>query len=700
MTLRASDREYNIALRRRLRSLWVIGAAHLRKNIPILALLLIIMGSALSSGCGASAAGPGKPVAAPIDGDEAYHVIVAGGEPEGVAAALAAARNGMRTLLVEKGDALGGLMTLGMLNFLDMNLGPKKELLTRGIFEEFYRALGNAFDVEEAKTWFWGKCQAEPNLTVFLHTEILAPLMDGNRLTGLRVRRNGQEEIIRGLAVIDATADADVACAAGAPYTTGGEDYGAAGTLQGVTLVFEASGVDWQKVVHFLKNDGNEGTGADAAAAWGYGAEAQKYQPKDENMRFRGPNIARQKNGNVLLNALIIFGVDALDPESYKEGIERGRREIPHIIAFMRESFAGFENAAFAGAAPRLYVRETRHILGEYRLTITDVLENRDHWDRIGHGSYPVDVQPTGPANYGNVIGAPDIYSIPFRCLVPLSVDGLLVAGRCASYDSLPHGSTRVIPVGMVAGEACGTAAAYAVSEGVAFRQMAADREAVKWLQGRLKKQGAYLSEYTPPRMAVMDHWAYEGVAAMRELGLTEGGYNNDYRLENALPNRWALQNKLNKLMSLAHARTAGRGGGQIPLWEISLADDEVTVGEVFLAAAQGAYIGDRGRAGQSDAAGGQPGDGRAGSGQPGDGRAGSGQPGDGQPGDAQAGGAGEKVFAGAEEAKEYLISRGVLEEQVLEHFPDKGAIANYGQLLYILGRLYTTLMDEAFIIQ
>ena len=589
-----------------------------------------------------------KPVAGPvIDGSEAYHVIVVGGEPEGIAAALSSARNGAKTLLIERGEALGGLMTLGMLNFLDMNHGPKGELLTRGIFEEFYKALGNAFDLEQAKSWFLRACEAEPNLTVSLNTSVIKPLLEGDKLTGLVVIRDGREMTLRALAFIDATTDADIAAAAGVPYTVGGEDYGAGGAFQGVTLVFEVSGVDWRAVSDYLKNDGNPGTGVDGNAAWGYGAEAQKYNPSDENTRFRGPNIARQKNGNVLLNALIIFGVDALDPESYALGIERGLAEIPRIIGFMRENFKGFEQAAFAGAAPRLYVRETRHIIGEYRLTITDVLENRDHWDRIGHGSYPVDIQPTGPGNFGNIIGVPDIYSIPFRCLVPLKVDGLLVAGRSASYDSIPHGSARVIPIGMVTGEACGAAAAYAVKNDYSFRRMTSDEKAIKDLQNALIRRGAYLTEYVPPVMAVTRHWAYSGVRVARELGLTEGGYNNDYRLENPLPNRWALQNKLNRLMSLARARTAARGEGQVPFWEISLPDDDIPLSELVYETARAASL---------------------------------------------AGAALPEEFAGFGEARLYLLEKGILDRADSEHFPDPDAVATYGQLLYLLGRLYTYL--------
>ena len=634
-------------------------------TIIIITILAILTITAMLISCNArkkiSVTGP------IIDGAEGYHVIVAGGEPEGVSAALAAARNGMKTLLIEQGDALGGLFTLGKLNFLDMNYSksPSHEMLTQGIFKEFYNSLGSAFDVEEAKTWFLEKCLKEPNLTVKLNTEIVAPIMDGNTIAGLKIKEYGNPDPTeyRSLAVIDATADGDIAAMAGAPYTIGAEDYGQRGTLQGVTLVFEVTGVNWAAVTNYLENDDNPGTGADSVSAWGYGKEALNYESIDGNMRFRGPNIARQKNGDMLLNALIIFGVDALDPNSYAEGIERGQREIPNLIKFMRENFIGFENVEYVSHAPRLYVRETRHIIGEYRLTITDVLENRDHWDRIGHGNYPVDLQPTSPDNTGNVIGAPDIYSIPFRCLVPLEIDQLLVAGRSASYDSLPHGSARVVPIGMVTGEACGTAVAYSINNNVTFRQMAYDPEAILWLQNTLKKQGAYLVEYTPPRMDVMDHWAYPGLAAVRELGYADGGYSNDYRLDNDVTHRWALQNRLNRIMDVMHERTEPQGAYQIPAWVTSLDSDEVTVGLVFQKTAECASFMDRdwypGGPSLSDEI---P-----------------------QP----------KTFASAAEARDYLINLSVLKSGDLIHFPDNDAIATYGQLFYIVGALYTALMEQ-----
>ena len=521
-----------------------------------------------------------------INGQEGYHVIVVGGEPEGIAAALSAARNGLKTLLIEDDYALGGLMTLGQLNFLDMNHGPQDELLTRGIFEEFYQDLGNAFDIEEAKVYFFNKVKKEKNITLLLNTEVIEPLMTGKTITGVRVKEEadeGEKTVdYLGLRAIDATIDADLAAQAGVPYTIGGEDYGEKGLLMGVTLVFEVSGVNWERVIQYLKHeDKDPHTGADQVAAWGYGKEAEGYVPQDPQMRFRGPNLARQKDGNVLINALLIFGVDSLDPASKAEGIARGEKEITHIVQYMRENFAGFEKTQFVSRAEQLYVRESRHIQGEYRLTITDVLENRDHRDKIGYGSYPVDVQPTSPANSGNVIGKPAMYAIPFRCLVPLEVENLLVVGRSASYDSLPHGSARVLPVGMVTGEAAGVASVYSINEGVSFREMTVSGAAIKWVQEKLVVQGAYLEDYIPPRPLVMDHWAYPGVKVTRELGLIEGGYENNYGLERKI-NKWNLENKLNKILRVAHEQNS-----QVRLRRVEV-PLTVREKEMIVAAAQG----------------------------------------------------------------------------------------------------------------
>jgi len=129
------------------------------------------------------------------------------------------------------------------------------------------------------------------------------------------------------------------------------------------------------------------------------------------------------------------------------------------------------------------------------------------------------------------VIGNPDRYAIPFRCLTTLNVDNLLIVGRSASFSSLAASSARVVPLGMACGQAAGPAAALSRGEDLDFRVMSRDEETIARLQAQLKAQGAYLEDFSIDE-PFMSHWAYKGMAALRRLGLMSGGYDNDYRLD------------------------------------------------------------------------------------------------------------------------------------------------------------------------
>ncbi|MBQ2036022.1 MAG: FAD-dependent oxidoreductase [Peptococcaceae bacterium] len=504
-------------------------------------ILLLAVAMCGLAGCGENSNVAEQPIQEGMD----YDVIVVGGDPEGVCAAVSSARSGLKTLLIEDDEALGGLMTLGKLNFIDICESRDGSILTQGLFMEFYDAVGGtAFDVETAKQFFYDWVVNEKNATLKLNTEFIKPVMDGDTIVGVVVEENGEQATYTASRIIDATVDADVAAAAGAPYTVAGEDIGEKERHMGVTLVFELSGVNWDKVVDYLENDDNEGTGATDKTAWGYTREGYAYEPKDDLMRLRGFNVARQDNGNVLVNALIIFGVDAMSEESKAQGIARAQKELEYIVPYVRENFIGFENVELAGTASQLYIRESRHIIGEYQLTIDDVLENRDQWDKIAIVAYPADIQPTAGQTYGTVIGSPDRYAIPFRSIVPLEVENMLVIGRSASYTSLAAGSARVIPVGMAEGEAAGVASAYSLNNAISFRDMSTDEAAIADVQKTLKKQGAYLDDFEVHE-AFMEHWAYPGVKVIRSLGLLDGGYSNDYRLDEPM-GKWRLQNMIN----------------------------------------------------------------------------------------------------------------------------------------------------------
>jgi hypothetical protein len=477
---------------------------------------------------------------------DVYDVVVVGTDPEGVMAAVSAARNGLKTLLIDgrDRDILGGLMTLGWLNSLDHNYDRENkdafgrpDLLNKGLFLEWYKQVeGDSFDVVTAANAFWHMVQKESNIDLMMKAKSiepkLAPGSGGNKtVTGVTiVAADGAKHEVAAKAVIDATQDADIAAAAGVPYTIGRADLGDEKARMAVTAVFRLKNVTpdvWKQVQKRLKDDGDPNTDANERSAWGYG-EMQKYPPNNkERVKMRGLNIGRQNDDTILINALQIFGIDGLDPKSRAEAFEIAEKELPYVVDYMKKLYPEFAGLELDGIAPELYVRETRHIQGEYRLTMIDVLENRDQWDRIAFGSYPVDIQRISPTDNGAVMSHPIKYAIPFRSIVPLQVDGLLVVGRSASFDTLPHGSARVIPVGMATGEAAGAAARIAIDNGVTFRQLSASKELVAALQDKLNKQGMELKPYELKPQPYMQQKDYEGLKTVVSMGLVIGGYDN-----------------------------------------------------------------------------------------------------------------------------------------------------------------------------
>lgn len=471
-----------------------------------------------------------------------YDVIVVGTDPEGVTAAVSAARNGLKVLLVEtrKRDVLGGLMTLGWLNSLDMNKSPvinnkyPEKTLNKGIYQEWYGMIeGTSFDVNRAASSFQKLVQDEKNIHLLLNVKQATPMMQGTKVTGMNIiRENGKILSIRTSAIIDATQDADVAAQAGAPYTLYREDLGDSPDLRiAVTLVFKISGVT-DKVWQEMREDPNT-VGSDARSIWGFKNAREYVSSNPDRVGIRSLNIGRQDDNTILLNTMQIYAIDPLDPASLAEGIKIGTKEAPLIVDYLKKKYKSFRNVKYAGVATELYVRESRHIIGEYRLTIADLLENRDFSDAIAYGSYEVDIQgssigTTGKPQVGSILMNPKQYGVPFRSLVPLKIDGLLVVGRSASFDTLPHGSARVIPLGMATGEAAGAAVKLAKDKGKTFRQLSRSSEDMKELRSRLTKQGMDLRMRPVGKQPYQKHEDYAGLLTAVSLYATVGAYSND----------------------------------------------------------------------------------------------------------------------------------------------------------------------------
>ncbi|NLF95781.1 MAG: FAD-dependent oxidoreductase [Candidatus Riflebacteria bacterium] len=525
-----------------------------------------------------------------------YDVIVVGGDPEGIAAAVAAARAGARTLLVDTRPVLGGLMTRGWLNTLDMNLDLRRRPLNGGIFAEIYRELDdNSFDVDLMEQLLDRLAAREQKLSVIRDALSVLPVVGSQTmplykpgqalqpdagelprhllahkppplalvesptaLSGIEIHFADRPAIkIRAGFCIDATQDADLAVAAGAGCKAYGEDVWGSVRNMATTLVFRLNNIsdaDWQKMCAALggSSDPDGLLGGTRRSIWGFGDTLKKYTASTSRVRIRGLNLGRQNDGSVLVNALLVFGIDGLDLQSRREARRLAEAELPSLLAFLQKNIAGMAGAGIAGIAPELYVRTSRQIVTQYRLSVDDVLENRDFADRVGFGSYPLDIQAQMPEHHGDVTGKPEQYAVPLRSLIPVGFTNLMVVGRSAGFDSLAQSSARTIPVGMAAGQAAGVVAAISLQRGITIDCVASDSAVVDELHRQLTQQGVNITANPARSPAIIEHWAYPGLTFMRRRGQISGGYGNEYFLDQPVSGK-AFANRLAHLASDLH---------------------------------------------------------------------------------------------------------------------------------------------------
>ena len=414
-----------------------------------------------------------------------YDVIVAGGGPSGIAAAVAASRAGARTLLVERYGFLGGAGTAMMVNpwmSYWAGEGSKEVQIIFGVLQELIdgmSALGmyghpkqrTAFDPEALKVVAERLC-LNAGVTLLYHTFLGGVRMDGNRISSIiAANKSGLVELSAQI-YVDATGDADLSAFAGAEVEKGRE---VDSLTQPMTLNFRMANVDIDRMP-----DRQEITRRYKEAK----ARGDIRCPREDVLWF----YANQP-GVIHFNTTRVILKDATDPWELTEAEIEGRRQVQEIVRFLKTEIEGFENAYLQTTAPQIGVRESRRVMGEYVLTAEELLAACKFEDVIARGSYPVDIHnPNGEGTVIRRLKPGEWYEIPFRCLIPRKIENLLVGGRPISATHEAHSAIRVQPIAMAIGQAAGAAAAVCVKDGVRPREVD-----VRKVQSLLQQQGAKL---------------------------------------------------------------------------------------------------------------------------------------------------------------------------------------------------------------
>jgi hypothetical protein len=435
--------------------------------------------------------------------NETVDVIVAGGGPAGLGAAVSAARTGSSVLLLEKRGFLGGNITAAFVETCNWFLHGAR-FSPRGLYREietaYRKEYGRSHDVRENAPHrfsseylkiFLDEFILRENIRILLHSFVNDVVVNNNHLDGVIIQTKNGPMAVSGSIIIDATGDGDIAAAAGSPYWKGRDRDG---YCQPGTLNFRIAGVNVKTLTEqgdLLKKIGKQ--------------FEQDYLAGSTNLTCKRKDLpfGRLTQGGLIsyINYPCEYMIDPTGPAGLTQGEIACRGYIKEMYHYMKEHFPGFENIEIAAIAPEIGFRDSRRIQGKYTLTHEDIETNKTFEDTVcllprmydmlsPDGNMQGDGALEGKGYNGHIfvhIEEEDTrtFEVPYRCLLPVTIDNLLVAGRCISTTHVAESGIRAVYACMLTGQAAGTAASCAVRKACIPEQVA-----IGDVQASLNKQG------------------------------------------------------------------------------------------------------------------------------------------------------------------------------------------------------------------
>ena len=431
------------------------------------------LGALVSAGAGTSFAAP---VVAGVADDKIYRqpavdvpvveeadVVVCGGGPAGIAAAIAAARKGARVRLIEVHGYLGGVWTAGMVNnIIDYK---NKTGLVAEIMKELEKSGAQVspevFDVEEMKRLLEAMC-LQAGVKLLYHTRVVAAVKNrANRLTHVIVENVSGRQAFAAQAFVDATGEGDLAVQSGCGFSWGSP---VTGKTQPMSMIALLGGLDYASLspLGLIR-----GSISSASAKTAFREELKR---AGVTPSYGQPTLLRIRDDHFAMMANHEYGACGIDAQQLTDASIRARAEVHSMICALRKLGGVWKNVRILATSAQIGVREGRRIHGRYTVTKEDLVGGARFDDAVCRAEYCVDIHALEPHHSGGGYTSDGVtvkpYDIPLRALIAKDVDGLLMAGRCISGDFYAHASYRVTGNAVALGEAAGRTAAVAALNG------------------------------------------------------------------------------------------------------------------------------------------------------------------------------------------------------------------------------------------
>ena len=402
-------------------------------------------------------------------------VLVCGAGPAGLGASIRAARLGMSVMVIEMMGCLGGIATAGMMSHWG---GRSSSKIMQEIWDLTYEnakhvgwdensGCGKDAIYHDVQKITLEQMMQKENIKVLYYTHVCKAVVENGEIIGVIVENKSGRGFIKAKRVVDATGDGDVAASAGVPYIKGRE---ADGRMQPCTIMFNVGGVDTERAVFPPSFETKVETERGELQAL---AKELLPFPAGHVLLYRQP-----MPGTVCCNMTNAIEIDGTDAESVTKGVFTCHSQIIPIVKFLREYVPGYENCWLMSSAQLIGIRETRHFEGLESLSKDDILEAKfyENWV-VRRAWFNFDVHNLTGASLDKT-GAQkhfkqkNDYTIPYGCLLPKNVEGLLLSGRNISGSHLAHSNFRIMSVCIALGEAAGTAAALSIIDNVKLRDV------------------------------------------------------------------------------------------------------------------------------------------------------------------------------------------------------------------------------------